>query len=540
MLRPLVWSASSLLLAAWIAVPAAPSAAPATPGLRLVSSQAGALLEVAETDTEADVRATRALDSIKAEHLRADLFFLASDELAGRDSPSFEQRLAARFIRARLQRLGLEPGAGDSYLHTYQLPWRALELAHCHAALERQIGGQTMRLGLHPGADYFYPGERGARDQTTSGELVWIGAGTKEELKSVELEGLWALSPLTRDQLESPAGRQKLETSLNSRGNTARLKDAAGLLLLCAADVPRELLEQRLRPILERLVQGRVGAPGQPESEGRGREFPTLVLTASAAAEMCAFVGLDLGAPPAVGARLGATFTETRAQAKNAQGEHLVELENVAGFWPGSDPKLKSEVIIVSAHYDHVGRFGEEVWNGADDNGSGTVGMLSVAEALTVYGPLKRSVLFLWVSAEEKGLFGSQAWCQAPILPEGAKVVANLNMDMIGRNAPDDLMMTPTQALGEIYNGLARIAEKHGPSEGFPEFRSADDYYGRSDQISFQKAFNVPVIFLFADVHEDYHQPTDEPDRIDYDKVRRVSRLITRMLLDLQAKELNL
>jgi hypothetical protein len=485
-------------------------------------------------------RATRALDSIKEQNLRADLFFLASDEMAGRDSPSFEQRLAARFIRARLQRLGLEPGAGESYLYPYQLPWRAMDLGHCEAYVEHEINGQVLRLGLHPGADYFFPGERGAADQTTTGELAWIGAGTKDELKPVELDGLWALSPLSREQLESPEGRQKLETALNSRGNTARLKDAAGLLLLCAPDVPGELLDERLRPILDRLVQGRVGAPGQAQQEPRGREFPTLVLAASAAAELCALTGLDLNAPPAIGTRLGARFTETRARAKNAAGEHLAELENVAGFWPGSDPKLKSEVIVVSAHYDHVGRFGSEIWNGADDNGSGTVGMLSVAEALTTYGPLKRSVLFLWVSAEEKGLFGSQAWCQAPILPEGAKVVANLNMDMIGRNAPDDLMMTPTQAMGEIYNGLARIAEKHGPTEGFPKFRSADDYYGRSDQISFQKAFDVPVLFLFADVHEDYHQPTDEPDRIDYDKVRRVSRLITRMLLDLQQPDLKL
>jgi hypothetical protein len=101
-------------------------------------------------------------------------------------------------------------------------------------------------------------------------------------------------------------------------------------------------------------------------------------------------------------------------------------------------------------------------------------------------------------------------------------------------------MMTPTQAMGEIYNGLARVAEKNGPLEGFPKFRSADDYYHRSDQISFQKAFGIPVLFLFADVHVDYHQPTDEPDLIDYDKVRRVSRLITRMLLDLQEPGLKL
>jgi hypothetical protein len=488
-------------------------------------------------------RAGQALDSIRAEHLRADLFFLASDELAGRDSPSAEQRLAARFIRARLERLGLQPGNGDSYLYSYQLPWRALDLAGCGANATREFAGQSLSLGFHPGADYFFPGERGAADQVSEGELAWVGAGTKEDLKPLELEGLWLCAPLSRAQLEEPPTRQKLEVSLNSRANTARLKDAAGLLLLADADVPDDLLEKRLGPLLDLLVQGRISG-AEPEDAGqnpkRSREFPCLVLRPGAAAELCALAGLDRSAPPPVGQRLGVRFSERRARAVDPNGQHKVELENVAGFWPGSDPKLKEEVIVVSAHYDHVGRFGEEVWNGADDNGSGTVGMLSVAEALTVYGPLKRSVLFLWVSAEEKGLLGSEAWCRAPSLPPGTKLVANLNMDMIGRNAPDDLMMTPTQAMGEIYNGLAQVAEKNGPLEGFPKFRSADDYYHRSDQISFQKAFGIPVLFLFADVHEDYHKPTDEPDRIDYDKVRRVSRLITRMLLDLQEPGLKL
>lgn len=499
--------------------------------------------DAAVAEQSAKQRAERALDSIRSEHLRADLFFLASDELAGRDSPSAEQRLAARFIQARLERLGIQPGNGASYLYGYELPWRAMDLANCNASATREFAGQTLSLGFHPGADYFFPGERGAADQVSEGELAWVGAGTKEELKSLELEGLWLCAPISKAQLEEPPNRQKLEISLNSRANTARLKDAAGLLLLADGDVPDALLQERLGPLLDLLAQGRVSG-AEPESGGdnrkRSREFPCLVLKAGAAAELCALAGLDRSAPPPIGQRLGVRFSERRARAVDAAGAHRVRLENVAGFWPGSDAKLKDEVIVVSAHYDHVGRFGEEIWNGADDNGSGTVGMLAVAEALTVHGPLKRSVLFLWVSAEEKGLLGSEAWCRAPSLPEGAKLVANLNMDMIGRNAPDDLMMTPTQAMGEIYNGLARVAEKNGPLEGFPKFRSADEYYHRSDQISFQKAFGIPVLFLFADVHEDYHQPTDEPDRIDYDKVRRVSRLITRMLLDLQEPGLKL
>ena len=108
---------------------------------------------------------------------------------------------------------------------------------------------------------------------------------------------------------------------------------------------------------------------------------------------------------------------------------------------------------------------------------------------------------------------------------------------MIGRNASDYLLITPTSALPQ-YNDLVRMAEANAPQEGFPKLGSCDEYWARSDQKSFSDALGIPVMFLFSDVHEDYHQPTDTPDKIDYDKIRRVARLVVRMLADLQGDEL--
>jgi Zn-dependent M28 family amino/carboxypeptidase len=211
----------------------------------------------------------------------------------------------------------------------------------------------------------------------------------------------------------------------------------------------------------------------------------------------------------------------------------------VCGFWPGKDPALSKEVVVLSAHYDHVGKQGGEIHNGADDNGSGTSALLAVAEALRSYGPMRRSVLLLWVSGEEKGLWGSGAWTREPTLPEGYRAVCNINVDMVGRNAPDKLLITPTEALAE-YNGLTRLAESLGRLEGFPELGSADEYWQRSDHANFSRNLGIPVAFLFSGVHDDYHRPTDDVEKIDCDKIGRVTRLLVRMLEGLQGDQLDL
>ncbi len=172
-------------------------------------------------------------------------------------------------------------------------------------------------------------------------------------------------------------------------------------------------------------------------------------------------------------------------------------------------------------------------------NGSGSTGLLAVAEALAANGPLRRSVCLIWVSAEEKGLLGSRAWATYPWLPDGYRPICNINIDMIGRNAPDSLLITPT-AEHEAYSQLTRIAERLAPLEGFPTLGNADTYYHRSDQAMFQQHLELPVAFLFTDIHEDYHEPTDTPEKIDVDKIRRVARLVVRMLAELQTDELEI
>jgi len=384
-------------------------------------------------------------------------------------------------------------------------------------------GGPSFELG----ADYWFRARSVREDFTRAGGVVFGGSTESDrDLEGLEsVEGAW----LAFQDAGRSTGRLRRD---------AEKAGAAGLLL-----VEGEVGEYALRfeGNVERLAKGAVSYPSSRERDRGGDDepFPVLYLSQSVWAELCCLSPLCpegdemLGWQPERGTNLDLQLTDTRKRA----GADSVTMENVCGFWPGSDPELSKEVIIVSAHYDHVGARDGKIWNGADDNGSGTVGLLAVSEALAAYGPMRRSVMLIWVSGEEKGLWGSRAWSDNPHLPEGCKPVANLNIDMIGRNEPEKLMITPSPE-HEKYNGMVKLMEEFAKLEGFPVLLNADDYYHRSDQAMFER-LGIPVAFLFSDIHEDYHQPTDTPDKIDCDKIRRVVRTVVRMLDALQTDKLD-
>ncbi len=461
-----------------------------------------------------------ALDSIRTDNVKSDIFFIASDELGGRDTPSSGQRIAARFIRARLQRLGLSPGTPDGYLYKYTLVRRELNLAGTSAQVVR--AGKSIDFSF--GNEYaFHSG--GIATATTAGNVVYCGDVDVAKLETLDLAGKWALCE-----------DNGLRTS--DRRGAVKKAGAVGILLGPGSKTSDEKMASRIKEYLSGAKRPGVQFPGNRAEE---RElFPYLIVSGPAMAQMLLLAGPadPANARPSVGTDLGVVFTDTR---KEDGVDGMVEVENVCGFWPGADPVLSKEVIIISAHYDHVGTDAAGVvFNGADDNGSGTTGLLQLAEALAVNGPMRRSVLLMWVSGEEKGLYGSRAWCSAPSLPEGHRAVCNINIDMIGRNAPDMLLITPTKARKSDYNGLTRLAESLCAEEGFPTLGSADQYWTRSDQVNFASYMKIPVAFLFSDVHEDYHQSTDDPEKIDCDKIRRVTRLVLRMIDGLQADKLDL
>lgn len=201
---------------------------------------------------------------------------------------------------------------------------------------------------------------------------------------------------------------------------------------------------------------------------------------------------------------------------------------NSVGILIGTDPVLRDEFIVVSAHMDHVGTNGvnvkDSIWNGADDDASGTAGVLALAEAFAQMPP-RRSMIFLTVSGEEHGLWGSAWFAKNPPVPIG-KIVANFNLDMIGRNWKDSIVVVGLEH-SDLGGTLFKVSAAH-PELGITPMRDPwpqENFFGRSDHFNFARR-GVPALFFFNGVHADYHQPSDSPDKIDAEKESRVVKLI--------------
>jgi len=205
---------------------------------------------------------------------------------------------------------------------------------------------------------------------------------------------------------------------------------------------------------------------------------------------------------------------------------------NVIAYLPGRDPQLRHEVVVLSAHLDHVGVGppvdDDSIYNGADDNASGTAALLEIAKAFAALSPElrpRRSLLFLHVSGEELGLLGSQWFVAHPPVPLAA-IVADLNIDIIGRNAPDTVVV-----VGKPFSTLGATIDSVAAAYPGLRLRPIDDpwpqeqLFLRSDHFSFAQ-HGIPAVFFFGGFHADYHRPSDEADRIDADKLARVARLV--------------
>ncbi|MEO0789637.1 MAG: M28 family peptidase [Bacteroidota bacterium] len=222
---------------------------------------------------------------------------------------------------------------------------------------------------------------------------------------------------------------------------------------------------------------------------------------------------------------------------------------NVLGYLEGSDPELKDELLVVSAHYDHIGRRGDVIFNGADDNGSGTSTVLEMAQAFMLakqngHGP-RRSIAFMLVSGEEKGLLGSQYYVEHPIFPL-EQTIANINIDMVGRideKHAENPFYIYVIGSDRLSTDLHRINEE--ANERFTQleldytYNAEDDpnrYYYRSDHYNFAER-GIPAIFFFNGTHEDYHQATDTIEKINFEKMARIGQLAFHLAWDLTNRD---
>lgn len=479
-------AAWALLLAACVAPPApdtAPAPAAAHDAARAAS---GASLE-------------QAAATITAAGVRERIAFLASDAMRGRDTPSPELERAAEYLAAELRSMGLQP-AGDpgSYLQWYPL----FQNAPDSAGIGVTAAGVRYAPALAYGSDLFVVP---APADSASGAAVFLGP----------------VSRLEDDVPDPVAGRiavvtlgPSLDMELLQAPLAAARAGAAGLVFVLHPSLPEEVV----RAVAEQVGTASFQVP-----------IPTVGLRHDRAEALFRAAGVSPAAlaesapAPAV---LPATL---RLRTPVRRIEHRVP--NVVAVLPGSDPALRGEYVVLSAHFDHVGvgaadAAGDSVFNGADDDASGTSVILAVAEALAkLERKPARSVMVLAVSGEEKGLVGSRHFGEHPTVPM-ERVVANLNLDMVGRNAPDTVV-----AIGQEYSTLGPLAlhvAAGSPGLGLtvaPDPVPHEQLFFRSDHVAFLR-HDVPTLFFTTLPHPDYHAPSDEVEKIDADKAARIARLV--------------
>ncbi|HJU89948.1 MAG TPA: M20/M25/M40 family metallo-hydrolase [Gemmatimonadaceae bacterium] len=476
---------------------------------------------------------------IPQDELRKDLTIFASDSMRGRDASSPDSRRAADFLARRLAALGVEP-AGDSGKFLQAVPLARTGIARAHFTVTDSRGSTDIPFGTLAPLPSFGPSAPLPR-LVADGDLVFAGYGiAAPELGRDDVAALGDLSGKIAVVVQgAPANADSVQRSqmLGEQSFAVRVrnvlqKNPAAVIVLFA-DGP--MLEQF--PLLVSEIKGGITTMGPaPQTVERPRELPMVVLGSVAGASALLPSGWPADDKPQ-------PLTGRRFRANVQMAPPTVYTYNVVGVIRGSDRALANNYVALGAHLDHLGlqtpENGDSIANGADDDGSGSIALLSIARALK-QGPQKpkRSVLLVWHTAEELGLFGSQWFTTHPTVPLDS-VVAQINADMIGRNAPDSLYIVgpaaapngASQALGAIVDtvnaGLPKpfLFNREWDSPSHPE-----QIYYRSDHYNYARR-GIPVVFLTSGLHADYHKVSDEIDKIDFDKLTRVTELLYRTAL---------
>jgi hypothetical protein len=460
---------------------------------------------------------TEYANTITQEDLKELLTIIASDAMEGRETGERGQKMAAAFIADHFERLGLEAvvptAAGNSYYQKFNL--------------ERRSPGMTFidmeGKKLENGIGTLYYGNYNS-DKVIDLKTVYVGDGSETAFSEVDVSGKAAVMSNTGSNSE------KKEISQRAYDNGAEM------VFIINAKTETDWTSW-INRFGKYYMRGSLGfAKEATENASKGIFFVS----------------------PVVGAKLLNSSEESLSKAiekvvagdykginkiKSGNASFLVETnvelvgtENVLGYLEGTDKK--EELVILTAHYDHIGRRGEQINNGADDDGSGTSSILEIAEAFVEAkkagnGP-RRSMLFMTVTGEEKGLLGSEYYSDHPIFPLENTIV-DLNIDMVGRvdaAHEDDREFIYLVGSDRLSSELHELSEKVNETfthlsidYTYNDEKHPDRIYYRSDHWNFARK-NIPIIFYFNGTHDDYHQPTDTVDKIEFDLLEKRAQLV--------------
>jgi hypothetical protein len=431
--------------------------------------------------------------TVTAADLKKHLYIVAGPEMEGREAATEGERKAATYIENEFKRIGLEPGNKGSYRQYFPIYKDSL------VGSKLEVNGQMFELDKDYNVNL-----SNVPAMLAFSEVVYVGETvSNDSLKNIDISGRLVL----------------ISGTVQGRTELLRNKGAAAILTASIA-YPRTKPANRMGNMTMNFFKKAIGPQQFTVSEAVVRSI----------------LGADYDSRKNI---TGAKIITANVQTDVQKGTTILQASNVLGLLPGTD--LKDEYLVLTAHYDHEGKRGDSViYYGADDDGSGTVSIIELAEAFSKAkkegkGP-RRSILFMTVTGEEKGLWGSAYYAANPIYPL-AKTTADLNIDMIGRIDPkrtkgdstnyvyvvgDDKLSSDLRTISETVNN------KYTKLELDYKFNDPDDkefIYYRSDHYNFAKN-GVPIIFYFNGTHADYHRPTDTPDKINYKLMEKRARFV--------------
>lgn len=480
--------------------------------------------------------AVRFSKTINKDNAYKHLSVLASDAYEGRETGKKGGWMAADYIKNFFKSLGLKgPVKGDYF--------QPIDMVTISLSQVLTINGQPAEALK----DFYIVPQSvsGAGFGFNTSNVLFAGYGLKKDGYN-DYEGVNVTGKVVMI-FKSGEPNGTASASNNRNAAAAKIKylveqHAAAVLVI---DPTVDVMPENLKSYLSapRLV---MKTPEELEKLNGPQETPVITIGTGLANQIFGAAKTNLTDVKKKIAESGKPATQeinVSISASAKREEQAVRAENVLGFLEGSDPKLKKEILVITAHYDHIGitpevKGADKINNGADDDGSGTTGVLMMAEAFAKAkkagkGP-KRSILFMTVTGEEKGLLGSEWYSEHPVFPL-ENTIADLNIDMIGRGDKDHaadnnfVYIIGSDMLSSELDQIGKKANKDYVNiqldERYNNRTDPNRFYYRSDHYNFAK-HGIPVIFYFNGVHEDYHQPGDEISKIDFPMLAKRAQLV--------------
>lgn len=476
-----------------------------------------------------------ATSSINAIDLKKHLSFLASDELGGRYTLSPSNRIAARYLAAQLESYGYRGAARNgSFFQSVPLSYRDVDRAATRVTLN--VGGAKRDFNY---ADAFLA--EAPAEMNINGGLVFVGYGVSSPRNNHDdYAGLQVKGKIVVFAEGSPESLKNLRLDAREQAEAAAFAHGA-IGAIKIPDAQTLLGWEQLKAFLGGSQQ--LGLP--PKLTASGKTFPMISAGPDLIKAIAKAMGKESSDLISSVNKLKPAELSVSAEIKlRVDVKEAPPAQNIAGILEGADPKLKDEYVVFSAHYDHL-KTGDkgEVYHGADDDGSGTVSVLEIAQAFSVGPRPARSILIIFHTGEELGLFGSEYNTDYdPVVPL-EKLVADFNIDMVGRSRPagdddprdahltdkDSIYIIGADKLSTELNGLNEQTNLATARMKFDytynDEKHPERFYYRSDHYNYAK-HGIPIIFYFTGVHRDYHRTTDNVEKIDFEKMERIGRMI--------------